>query len=87
MSNFIINFLFLGNYNLLEMNERRFLRILHQFYGNRNHAGREWPAWCYRFTNNINPVRDETSELNRPGAQNNESCKVNCRLGGTNKEL
>ena len=54
-------FILLGNYSLLEMNERRLLHILDQFHANRNREAREWPAWCYLFTQNHNPVQQEMS--------------------------
>ncbi|CAB4038847.1 Hypothetical predicted protein [Paramuricea clavata] len=52
-----------GNFHLLERHERNIHHILNQFYNDRarGHASQEWPEWCYRITQNRNPLRQETS--------------------------
>ena len=46
---------------MLERHERHIHRTLNQFHNDRDHASHEWPAWCYRCTQNNNPLRQETS--------------------------
>ncbi len=43
------------------MNERHLLHILNQFHANHKREAREWPAWCFLFTQNHNPVQQEMS--------------------------
>ena len=48
---------------MLERHEKDIHHTLNQFYGDRarGHTSQEWPAWCYRITQNRNPLRQETS--------------------------
>ena len=45
---------------MLERHERDIHHTLNRFYNDRDHVS-QWPAWCYRITQNRNPLRQETS--------------------------
>ena len=50
-----------GDYTLLEQHERDMGATLEEFHS--QHVPRNWPAWCWRITQNYNPVRQETDEV------------------------
>lgn len=60
-------FTFSGNFTRLRELERNFRDVLCRFYNDPNPASNDWPSWCYNFTKENNPIRQDVSGITDSG--------------------